>query len=281
MYLENLTKTLEKMNKIKKENDFSKSSLTDLNNLPTFNGVCELRFKDNLFYMLNIGNDDSIPLKFFWRKNYENLALSLWYEMTRNEGLFFDIGAHTGIYSIIGNLNKVQNNVISLEPYHLNFSRLISNLKLNNIDTNSAYMRAASNADGVDKLEINTIQGYHTQGGKITGQGNYYIKKIRLDDLNLAKKVCGLKIDTEGHEFEVIEGSKKIIEENKPDILIEINEGSFNSCISFLKKYDYKFYFLDEYSEKIINVENFSDFLIQEEGTNCFATTKGIESFNL
>ena len=163
----------------------------------------------------------------------------------------------------------------------LNFSRLISNLKLNNIDTNSAYMRAASNADGVDKLEINTIQGYHTQGGKITGQGNYYIKKIRLDDLNLAKKVCGLKIDTEGHEFEVIEGSKKIIEENKPDILIEINEGSFNSCISFLKKYDYKFYFLDEYSEKIINVENFSDFLIQEEGTNCFATTKEIESFNL
>ena len=65
MYLENLTKTLEKMNKIKKENDFSKSSLTDLNNLPTFNGVCELKFKDNLFYMLNIENDDSIPLKFF------------------------------------------------------------------------------------------------------------------------------------------------------------------------------------------------------------------------
>ena len=55
MYLENLTKTLEKMNKIKKENNFSKSSLTDLNNLPTFNGVSELRFKDNLFYMLNIG----------------------------------------------------------------------------------------------------------------------------------------------------------------------------------------------------------------------------------
>ena len=45
--------------------------------------------------------------------------------------------------------------------------------------------------------------------------------------MNLAKKVCGLKIDTEGHEFEVIEGFKKIIEENKPDILIEINEGSF------------------------------------------------------
>ena len=54
--------------------------------------------------MLNIANDDSIPLKFFWRKNYEKLALSLWYKMTRSDSFFFDVGAHTGIYSIIGNI---------------------------------------------------------------------------------------------------------------------------------------------------------------------------------
>ena len=99
MYLENLTTTLEKMKKIKNENDFSNTPLAELNELPTFNGVCELKFNNNFFYMLNIGNDDSIPIKYFWRKNYENLALKLWYEITRNEGMFFDIGAHTGIYS--------------------------------------------------------------------------------------------------------------------------------------------------------------------------------------
>ena len=81
MYLENLTRTLDEMKKIKKEKDFSKTPLEELNELPSFKGVCELKFKNSFFYMLNIGNDDSIPLKFFWRQNYENLALSLWYKI--------------------------------------------------------------------------------------------------------------------------------------------------------------------------------------------------------
>ena len=281
MYLKKLTKTIDRMNQIKEENDFSKKTLAELNELPSFNGVCELQFKNNFFYMLNIANDDSIPLKFFWRKNYEKLALSLWYKMTRSDSFFFDVGAHTGIYSIIGNIDKKINNIISLEPYHLNFSRLISNLRLNEISTNYCQMRAASNSQGIDRLAINTTQGYHTQGGKITENGNYNVQKLKLDDIKLDKKVGGIKIDTEGHEFEVIEGSVKIIENFKPDLLIEINENSFNKSINFLKKYNYKFYYLDEDNERLMNVTNFSDYHIQEEGTNCFATIKGIESFKI
>ena len=57
--------------------------------------------------MLNIYNDDLVPLKFFWKDKYEQLSLNIWYELTRNDSnVFFDVGAHTGIYSIIGNLNK-------------------------------------------------------------------------------------------------------------------------------------------------------------------------------
>ena len=87
-----------------------------------------------------------------------------------------------GYILVVGNINKKINNIISLEPYHINFSRLISNLRLNDISTDYAYMRAASNSDGIDRLEVNTVQGYHTQGGKITENGNYNIKKIKLDD---------------------------------------------------------------------------------------------------
>ena len=79
----------------------------------------------------------------------------------------------------------------------------------------------------------------------------------------------------------MIEASVKIIENYKPDLLIEINENSFNKSINFLKKYNYKFYYLDEDNERLMNVTNFSDYHIQEEGTNCFATVKGIESFKI
>ena len=126
MYLERLAKTIDNMENLKRENDYSKASLNELLRLPNINGVSELEYGNNIFYMLNIGKDDSIPIKYFWRKNYEKLALSIWYKITRNDGFFFDIGAHTGIYTIIGNLNKQNNKIISLEPYYTNHSRLIS-----------------------------------------------------------------------------------------------------------------------------------------------------------
>ena len=55
MYLENLTKTIDRMNQIKVEKDFSQTSFAVFSELPTLNGVCELQFKDSFFYMLNIG----------------------------------------------------------------------------------------------------------------------------------------------------------------------------------------------------------------------------------
>ena len=45
--------------------------------------------------------------------------------------MYFLMKAHTGIYSIIGNLNK-STNIVSLEPYYLNFS-MLDNLKLNQL----------------------------------------------------------------------------------------------------------------------------------------------------
>ena len=274
MYIENLSKKIDHMNKLRHENDFSKLTLSDLQRLPNFNGVCELTFSQHSFLMLNIAQDDSIPIKYFWRKNYEKLSLDLWFKITREDKAFIDVGAHTGIYTIIGNLNKKNNHIISFEPYHLNFARLISNLKLNNISTNLCHMVAVSNENGIDKFSVSTNQGYHTQAGKICSQGNFNIQKIKIDNLNINKKIGAIKIDTEGHEFNVIMGSKNIIKKEKPDFLFEINESSFDDCINFLKDFGYKIYFIDEDNQKLDKVEKFSISLKKEEGTNCYATIK-------
>ena len=50
--------------------------------------------------MINISGDDAVPIKFLWRDKYEHNSLSLWYNITRVMDTT-DIGAHTGIYSII------------------------------------------------------------------------------------------------------------------------------------------------------------------------------------
>lgn len=272
MHILDFKKKINEIEKLKKEKDFSFSKLSELFKLPSVNGICELYFNNYSFFMLNISNDDAVVLKYLWRNFYEELSLNFWYKITRREGIFFDIGSHTGIYSIVGNLNNDKNKIISIEPFFLNYSRLITNLKINKITNNNCYLAAASNENGIAKFKVKSPQGYHSSGGKISENGKYSVSKIKIDDFNLSSEVKGIKIDTEGHEFQAIEGSEKIINRDKPDIIFEINEQSFDMCINLLKKYKYNFYFLDEINKKIEKIDKFQTNLLRPEGSNCVAS---------
>jgi len=267
-----LLNQLKKIEELKKNNKYENFSLKELRQLPSFNGLCELYFNNLPFYMINILNDDAVPLKYLWRNYYEELSAKLWFEMTRLDGYFFDIGAHTGIYSILGNLGKTDNNIISIEPYFLNFSRLLSNLKINNIQTKNCLLGAATNTEGVAKFSVKTNLDYHTSGGAVSEDGNFSVSKIKIDKLNLNKKIKGMKIDTEGHEFQVLEGAKNYIERDKPDLIFEINEKSFNKCLELLSPYSYKYFFIDENNKKLTQVKSFNTSLKGPEGSNCFAS---------
>ena len=80
------------------------------------------------------------------------------------DGLCIDIGAHTGRYSVIGSICSKKNNIVSLEPYFLNYSRLLSNLRLNNILTNNCFFRHLLKTDlGLLTLKIKTNFFIHLQ----------------------------------------------------------------------------------------------------------------------
>ena len=141
MYLDSIQKKLNTMINLKENNDYVDCHFSELVKLTSYDGIWELKFRDNLFKMLNISNDDLVPLKYFWKDKYEQLSLNLWYEFTREINNFhIDVGSHTGIYTIVGNLNKELNNIISLEPYYINFSRMLSNLKLNQISLDNSFL---------------------------------------------------------------------------------------------------------------------------------------------
>ena len=264
-------KLIEKEKLIK---NFENYNLTQLHALPVLNGIIKLKFNKYFFYMININNDDGVVLKYLWRNHYEPFSLKLWYKITREDKYYIDIGAHTGIYSIIGNLNKNQNQIISIEPYFLNYARLISNLRLNNISHKYCSLSAMSNCEGQDTFLIKTDSYYLSQGGKITEGGNFKVIKRMLDNFKFNKKIGGIKIDTEGHEFETIQGSLNTIQQFLPDIIFEINKVSFNNCLEILKPYKYKFYLIDEKNKKLKKINKFNDDYMHNEGINCLATKK-------
>ena len=74
MNIYDLKKQLSKIKRLKEINNYENYSLQDLQKLPKFNGICELTFNETSFYMINISNDDAVPLKYIWRNKYENLS---------------------------------------------------------------------------------------------------------------------------------------------------------------------------------------------------------------
>ena len=280
MYLDSIQKKLNTMINLKENNDYVDCHFSELVKLTSYDGIWELKFRDNLFKMLNISNDDLVPLKYFWKDKYEQLSLNLWYEFTREINNFhIDVGSHTGIYTIVGNLNKELNNIISLEPYYINFSRMLSNLKLNQISLDNSFLFAASNETGITKFKTLTHIKQHTSGGSIQKDGNHEVKKIKLDDIDIGeKKINTIKIDTEGHEYEVLLGSQNIIKNFRPNIIIEINKNSAQNCLNYLKEYGYKFYLIDDKKNKLISLNKEKNSIkLENEGINFLATVESDE----
>ena len=47
--------------------------------------------------------------------------------------------------------------------------------------------------------------------GKFSEKGNLKVRKIKLDNFKHEKNVYGIKIDTEGHEYQALKGAKETL----------------------------------------------------------------------
>ena len=274
MEINKILHQIEVINKLKLEKNFAEYDLKELRALPFYNGIYELIFEKIPFYMINLNNDDSIPLKYTWRNGYEEHSLKIWFKLSRTSNeLLLDIGAHTGIYSIIALLNNVSHNVVSFEPYYLNFARLIDNLKINNKKTSMCFLAAVSDKNGNCKFKIDAPNYSKTQGGKISEDGQLLVPSVRIDDMKFTKKIRAIKIDTEGHEHPALEGSKQVIDNHRPEIIFEINKKSFDSVMFLLDNYKYEYFLIDEENKTLEKVSKIDQNLFDnKEGINCVAT---------
>ena len=228
-----------------KDINFEKLSLAEMNKLPAYNGVYNFKISKTSFLMLNIINDDSSVVKHFWRGFHDLKELDLWFEISKDEGVFIDVGAHTGLYTIASLKANPKNNVICFEPYFMNLSRLITNLRLNGLSKNvSTILGAISNFDGESNFKIDTEKSYMSKGGRLSEEGQD-TKVYKLDTLYLKKfkkKLNAIKIDTEGEDYNVLLGAENLIKEHKPKIIIEVREENKMDIVNFLKSNSYKIY---------------------------------------
>ena len=88
------------------------------------------------------------------------------------------------------------------------------------------------------------------------------VKSKRMDDILINNNIGFIKIDVEGHEKNVLEGAKNLIERNKPNLLVEIEERHSNQkvkdTINFINNLGYKSYFCEQSS--LISTDKLRDY---------------------
>jgi FkbM family methyltransferase len=165
----------------------------------------------------------------FW---YNSNAYSEDYEFITSflkEGdLYLDIGANVGVTAIpaakcIGELGKA----IAFEPHPVIYSYLQENIKLNDLMNVELHNYALGNQRG----HIHFTNKYTDETNRVATLSNRNIEvpiKMLDDVANKLDNIALLKIDVEGYEKYVIEGSKMTLEK-VGCIYFEVSEGNFSN----------------------------------------------------
>ena len=149
--------------------------------------------------------------------------------------LGIDCGANIGVHTI--EWAKMMTNwgsVLSIEAQERIYYALAGNIAINNCFNAVAVNAAVSSESGVmqipspdyfvpssfGSLELRQRAGNEFIGQRIDYQNTVNVRKLMLDEFNLPRADL-IKIDVEGMEMEVLEGTAKTIERCRPIMLIE------------------------------------------------------------
>jgi FkbM family methyltransferase len=211
----------------------------------------KIKFK---FFSLNLEGNFGEPMdkEIFLFNNYENLQIEFFIKNIRKYNLkyFIDVGANSGIYSLIIR-DKFHNiKIKSFEPVKKTIAKFKNNLKLNkqlkNIklyefglsDKNSKLLMKA-------KVRDNFIQssGFGVLRKKDNLKNLFLEKNIfKIGDsiIRLKNKDISIKIDVEGHEYQVLQGLKKLLNHNRIFLQIEIFKKNYHKIDKYLKGQKFK-----------------------------------------
>lgn len=195
---------------------------------------------------------------------WEKVSLGLWIELCKTSNTILDIGANTGVYSLIAKSINPLASVYAFEPVSRVFNKLIHNNTINNYDI-VCIEKAVSDSDG--EAVIFDTGGEHTYSVTVNKNLNQAgtpiyqttISTIQLStfiESNSIKAIDLMKIDVETHEPEVLIGMGAYLQKYQPTLLIEVlNEEVASQLNKILSQLPYLFFNIDE-NKGIRQVEN-------------------------
>lgn len=197
----------------------------------------------------------------FWQIAYKDeREIELLPILCSREKTSIDVGANFGMFASF--LIKNSKQCILFEPIPDLFTMLSQAFARHSC---KVHPLALSNQAGQTKLRMprfqlgySTIEASNFLENKIMHPDcidSFIVKTARLDDF-LLEEIGFIKIDVEGHEIEVLQGSVETIKKSRPNFLIEIENRHRTQCnewiLDFFNQLKYKAYaFVDRKLELI------------------------------
>lgn len=186
-------------------------------------GKCKLT--SGLQYFVSLKDLTEIPL---WLGTFENTTREFLQHNLTQQHIFVDCGANIGLWSMEAlDLMGSEISVHSFEP-NPTLNKRLNNVKIFNRIKNNWHIHCncLSNINEPKNLYVNKFS-HQVSTLKPTENriGDQCLKtqSIKLDSIKFDRKVCGIKVDVEGHELEVLEGAKQTLLSDKPWLFIELN----------------------------------------------------------
>jgi FkbM family methyltransferase len=156
--------------------------------------------------------------------------------------VFFDIGAHIGYYSAIAAmLNDGSGKIFAFEPRPMNANFFRKHMKINDF-RNVTLIEAAV---GESEKDVWFDTGHGSATGHVSSEGDLKVRQVSIDRMvreGILPQPDFIKIDVEGGEIEVLKGSKQVIANSRPKMIIAThNPECFQYVTDFLTGNRYRF----------------------------------------
>lgn len=197
---------------------------------------------------------DVIGQALFWGqlKHWEPETIPVFSRLAANAHGVLDIGANTGVYSMIACAVNPASKVMAFEPVPHVRERLIENIRLNGWER-QCEVRDEAVTDFVGHTKLLVPFGLVPSFASLdtTGNSDGYVVDVPAITVDKAcseiDRIDLVKIDVEGFEHRVLGGMQHILRKWRPKIILEANPGGpIVEIQRILSPLGYKFYSIRE-----------------------------------
>lgn len=240
-----------------------------------FEGGFEVPLRDeNALFAINNGYGRQIEASLFWEgaDSFEAESLHLWRRLARDAAVIIDVGANTGVYSLVAKAINPRAKVFAFEPISRVYQALESNLELNRDRWGGPQIQgfqvALSDYEGTGEMfdlpvehmyTASLNKNVHLDRGNPMHSVTETVSVQRLDNFCATLNVVPdlIKIDVESHEPAVLRGMGDLLKRHQPTLVCEVWDNTVGAAVeAIIENCGYRYFPIGTSNRETKHVRN-------------------------